>query len=188
MTHIFYLVDPQLPGLLARGLKAWPGCRQFTQATLDELTGCPGASEALLIVETKQWYPTLMSHLQTRLAQSDLPCIVICRHASEADSRSAIACGVTTFITGKLEGGRLAVVLSTALARHQRDRQLLKALASTRRQLADRQDIEKAKGVLMQAQGLSEDDAYQKLRREAMKRQERIGDLARQILAMQSLL
>lgn len=58
---------------------------------------------------------------------------------------------------------------------------LRERLAEAERRLDERQVIDRAKGLLMTA-GLSEDDAYRHLRQQAMRRQMRLGDLARELL------
>lgn len=58
---------------------------------------------------------------------------------------------------------------------------LRERLADAERRLAERKVIDRAKGLLM-AVGLTEDEAYRRLRQEAMKRQMRLGDLAVELL------
>jgi AmiR/NasT family two-component response regulator len=50
--------------------------------------------------------------------------------------------------------------------------------------LAERKVIERAKGVLMREQGLSESDAYHVMRRAAMAGEERLVEVARRILVV----
>jgi response regulator NasT len=52
-------------------------------------------------------------------------------------------------------------------------------LTEARQRLAERQWVDKAKGLLMSLRGVSEDEAYRMLRDQAMKSQRRIGDVAR---------
>lgn len=58
---------------------------------------------------------------------------------------------------------------------------LRERLADAERRLAERKVIDRAKGLLM-AVGLTEDEAYRRLRQEAMKRQMRLGELALELL------
>ena len=55
-------------------------------------------------------------------------------------------------------------------------------------QLADRKDIEKAKVLLMQMQTLTEDQAFQLLRKNAMSHRMTIGEMSRRLLEAQALL
>lgn len=61
-------------------------------------------------------------------------------------------------------------------------------LQDTKNKLADRKDVERAKVLLMQLHGLSEDDAFQLLRKNAMSHRMTIGEMARRLLDVQQLL
>jgi response regulator NasT len=50
--------------------------------------------------------------------------------------------------------------------------------------LADRQWVEKAKGILMKARGIAEDEAHRLLRERAMQSQKRLGEVAREVVEM----
>ena len=61
-------------------------------------------------------------------------------------------------------------------------------LASTRAALEERKLIDKAKLFLMRSQGLSEDEAYQRLRTTAMRENKRIGQIAEAVVTSMGLL
>jgi response regulator NasT len=61
-------------------------------------------------------------------------------------------------------------------------------LADARTELQDRKTIDRAKGLLMQRQGLSEQAAYEKLRKTAMDKGLKLGEVARRMLEMVDLL
>jgi response regulator NasT len=79
-------------------------------------------------------------------------------------------------------------VLDVALARFKRERKLLEELSDTRQKLAERKVIERAKGLLMARQRLSEDQAYQKLRSMAMNKKLKLAEIAQRILDVEDLL
>jgi two-component system, response regulator / RNA-binding antiterminator len=54
--------------------------------------------------------------------------------------------------------------------------------------LSERKLVERAKGLLMDEIGLSEEQAYSHLRKLAMDRGQRLGETARRIIAAQDLL
>jgi response regulator NasT len=54
--------------------------------------------------------------------------------------------------------------------------------------LQDRKLIDRAKGLLMQRQGLSEQDAYARLRKAAMNKGMKLVDMAQQMVEMAELL
>ena len=62
-------------------------------------------------------------------------------------------------------------------------RALQQELDDTRLKLADRRDVDKAKGLLMKRRGMDENTAYETLRRMAMDRNIRLGEVARSLIA-----
>jgi response regulator NasT len=101
---------------------------------------------------------------------------------------AAIDAGVSAYIVAGLQAERIKPVLDVALARFRREQRLLDELSDTRRQLADRKLIEKAKGVLMAKGGLSEEQAFQKLRSMAMNRKLKLAEVAQRVLDVEDLL
>ena len=75
-----------------------------------------------------------------------------------------------------------------AIARFQHQEALLAELDSARGELQERKLIDRAKGLLMQRQGLSEPEAYAKLRKAAMNKGVKLVDIARQMIDMAELL
>ena len=61
-------------------------------------------------------------------------------------------------------------------------RRLHEALAEAKRKLEERKIVERAKGILMKSGGLAENEAYETLRRMAMDRGKRIGEIAQQLI------
>jgi response regulator NasT len=79
-------------------------------------------------------------------------------------------------------------VLGVAMARFRQEQKLLDELADTRHKLAERKVVERAKGVLMAHQNLSEEQAYQKLRSMAMNKKLKLAEIAQRILDVEDLL
>ncbi|HKJ74430.1 MAG TPA: ANTAR domain-containing protein, partial [Alphaproteobacteria bacterium] len=87
-----------------------------------------------------------------------------------------------------LNPGRVKPIMDVAIARFREFQALRQELADAKHNLAERKDIERAKGILMQQRDWSEDEAYQALRKLAMDRNLRIGEVARNIIAVADLL
>jgi response regulator NasT len=73
-------------------------------------------------------------------------------------------------------------ILETALARFAAFETLKRERDEARTQLADRKLIERAKGILMQQKSLTEEAAYNALRKAAMKQGRRIADIAQSVI------
>lgn len=115
--------------------------------------------------------------------------IVLFAKASDPDTiRRAVAAGVSAYVVDGMSPARLAPVIEVAIARFRDYQALREELNSTRLKLADRRDIERAKGLLMKRKGLDEDAAFAALRTLAMDRNLRLGEVARSLIAAAELL
>lgn len=101
---------------------------------------------------------------------------------------AALEAGVTAYIVAGLQAERVKPVLDVALARFRREQRLLDELSDTRQKLAERKVVERAKGVLMGHDKLSEEQSYQKLRSMAMNKNLKLVDIAQRILDVEDLL
>jgi response regulator NasT len=87
-----------------------------------------------------------------------------------------------------LQPHRLMPVLQVAIARFEQDRALREQLDEAQTQLSERKLIERAKGILMDEVGLSEEQAYKQLRKLAMDRGQRLSQVAERIVEARDLL
>ncbi|MGL6071973.1 ANTAR domain-containing response regulator [Craterilacuibacter sp.] len=96
--------------------------------------------------------------------------------------RLALQAGVAAYVVGKVEPTRIAGLLEVAIERFSIEQARREELSVTKSKLADRQWLDKAKGLLMQLKGLNEEEAYGLLRARAMQSQRRIGEVAREMV------
>jgi len=102
--------------------------------------------------------------------------------------RQAIRSGVSAYIVAGIQAARLQPILDVALARFESDQALRAQLHEREAQLAERKRIELAKGLLMKMKGCNEEEAYTLMRRQAMSRQQKLIQVAEQVIAMSDLL
>lgn len=115
--------------------------------------------------------------------------IVLFAERSDADTtRRAVAAGVSAYVVDGLHPSRINSVLELAIARFEQHQSMRSELDRARLRLSDSRDIEKAKGLLMKRRGIDEDTAFGLLRRMAMERQQRIGEVARVVLTAADVL
>ncbi len=81
----------------------------------------------------------------------------------------------------------LSTVLRLARARFEEVRTLRGRVAELSRRMEGRGTVERAKGILMEARGLSEGDAYRLLRRESQNRHRSLDEVAGTIVAMEGV-
>ncbi|MEN9490359.1 MAG: hypothetical protein RJA63_808 [Pseudomonadota bacterium] len=119
-----------------------------------------------------------------------LPHPVLMFAEDDADDliRQAMRCGVSSYVVDGLAPTRLAGLLKVAMARFEEYQALRRERDEAHRKLTERVSIDKAKGVLMQARGMTEDEAYHALRKLAMERGRKLGEVAEEVLASSRLL
>jgi two-component system, response regulator / RNA-binding antiterminator len=100
--------------------------------------------------------------------------------------RRAIRAGVSAYVVDGLVATRLKSLIEVAIAQFEEHQQLQREVAEARSRLSDRDDIDRAKLVLMRRSRISEDQAYERLRRMAMNRKLKLADVARALIAVDS--
>ncbi|HPE59808.1 MAG TPA: ANTAR domain-containing protein [Thiolinea sp.] len=116
------------------------------------------------------------------------PIVFFAGQSDAETTRAAIQAGVSAYIVDDLPGKRLKSVLEVAIARFQDYRKLKDELEDYKTRLQDRKDVDRARGILMQHRHLSEEEAYQLLRKMAMDRNMKVGEAARNFIAAMALL
>ena len=106
----------------------------------------------------------------------------------DADTiQRAVKAGVSAYVVGGVEAKRVRPILEVAMARFREFQALRNELEETRTRLSERKVIDRAKGLLMQHRSLSEDQAYNAMRRMAMDQNQRLADVARNVIAVLEL-
>ncbi|WP_374517767.1 ANTAR domain-containing response regulator [Undibacterium squillarum] len=136
----------------------------------------------MIIIDAESDARDVLEHLVIMSQQAPRPIVLFTDDEDPGHMRSALEAGVSAYVVAGLQSERIKPVLEVAMARFQVDQQIRNELAETRTRLAERKYIEKAKGFLMQHFSFSEEEAYQRLRKQAMEKNLRIGDLAKSIL------
>jgi response regulator NasT len=108
---------------------------------------------------------------------------------SDADSiRSAVDAGVSAYIVDGLKKERIKSILDLCISRFNAFSRLQTELERARSALDERKVIDRAKGILMKARSLSEEDAYALMRRTAMNENKKVVDIAQSIVTAAELL
>ena len=102
--------------------------------------------------------------------------------------RQAIRAGVSASIVEGIQAQRLKPILDVAMARFESDQAIRAQLHARDQQLLERKRVELAKGMLMKMRNCNEEEAYTLMRRQAMSRQQKLIQVAEQIIAMNDLL
>ncbi|GAB3440240.1 ANTAR domain-containing protein [Massilia solisilvae] len=142
----------------------------------------------LIIADSESDARDVLEHIVLATRAAPRPIVLFTDDQDESSVEAAMAAGVTAYIVAGLQPERVKPVLDVALARFRRERKLLDELSETRQKLAERKVVERAKGLLMARHGLSEEQAYQKLRSMAMNKNLKLAEIAQRILDVEDLL
>jgi response regulator NasT len=115
-----------------------------------------------------------------QVTQADCPVVLFTSHTEEALVERARAAGVMGFLLKPLRPAELAPALDLAIARFKETRQLKQTLEG-------RKVIERAKGTLMARFGLTEEEAFRRLRRAAMDSRRPMVDIAKALLVSETV-
>jgi response regulator NasT len=116
------------------------------------------------------------------------PVVVITGIEDESLIERSIATGVSAYLTKPIDTHDLQAAIGLAAARHAEFQELEAEVERAQRALEDRKIVERAKGLLMSALDLSEQDAFRRLQLTARERNLRLVEVAERILDQQSLL
>lgn len=124
-----------------------------------------------------------------RLSESQPRPIALFTGASDPTTiAAAMEAGVSAYVIDGLSEGRVKSVVDVAVAHFRKYRALHDELQRTKLSLQERKSIERAKGLLMQQRGLTEQAAFALLRKLAMDQNKRIGAVADDLLAYAKIL
>jgi response regulator NasT len=111
--------------------------------------------------------------------------------ADSSDSamiNAAIDAGVSAYVVDGLKKERVKTIVDLTVSRFNAFARLREELAAAQGQLADRKAIDQAKGMVMKAKNIPEEQAYAVMRKVAMNEGKKIAEIARSILTAAELL
>ena len=109
--------------------------------------------------------------------------VVVFTPDPDADSIAhATLSGVHAYVVNGYSPARLRSVMHLAQARFQREQAVREELDGLNRRFAERKLVDRAKGILMGARQLREEEAYRALRTAAMHSKQRIGQVSQQVI------
>ena len=142
----------------------------------------------LVIVDAESAARDALEHVVMATRDERRPIVMFTNDEDTSHVKDAVAAGVTAYVVAGLAPARIRPILDVAMARFQHEEKLRTELAHARTELQDRKLIDRAKGLLMQRQALTEQQAFDKLRKAAMDRGLKLGEVAQRILDAADLL
>ena len=142
----------------------------------------------VIVVDTDSPSRDVLEHLVVVTQHTPRPVIMFATDGAPEVIRQAVCAGVSAYVVDGLEAVRVKAIIDVAVARFEDFQSLRSQLAQANLKLEERKVVERAKGVLMRTRGLDEDAAYQLLRKFAMDRNQKLSQVAQQLIDAAHLL
>jgi response regulator NasT len=149
----------------------------------------------LIILDAESEARDTLEHVVMATRDARRPIVMFTNDNDPANARAAVAAGVSAYVVAGLSPERIRPILDVAMARFEQDQALRAELADAKNELQglstelkNRRTIDRAKGLLMQRQGLSEQAAYDRLRKAAMDKGLKVVEVAQRMLDVADLM
>ena len=128
-----------------------------------------------------------LEQLTTIRDEHPTPVVLLAQDNDILTIESAFKCGVTAYISNKITSTQAKPIIDTAMLTFASFQTLRNELDEAKEKLEQHKLIQRAKGILMSDHNLTEEVAYQKLRRFAMNQKRSMADVANQIIEVKKL-
>jgi response regulator NasT len=115
------------------------------------------------------------------------PVAMFVDQADSASIQASVDAGVSAYIVDGLKKERIKSILDLCISRFNAFSRLQSELEQTKSALEERKVIDRAKGILMKAKNLSEEQAYALLRKTAMNENRKIAEVAQSVITAAEL-
>jgi response regulator NasT len=181
--------DPERAGVILEGLG---NDRDYEVTVVPDHTNLARRLASLapdvVLVALEDPSRDILEELTLASAPLDRPVAVFVDRYDEALTRAAIEAGVSAYVVAGLSRERIRPVLSAAITRFHMFARLRSELDATKAALEERKVVDRAKGMLMKAKGIGEEEAYGLLRKTAMGQGRKVADVARALITAADLL
>ncbi|GAA3938513.1 ANTAR domain-containing response regulator [Litoribacillus peritrichatus] len=144
-----------------------------------------GAEIVVLCLDSPNAF--VLEQLTELNACSPKPVIMFAEYDAPSVIKQVVASGVSAYVVAEIHPHRIRSTISVAVIRFKEQQTLLTELKNAQTQLADRKLVDRAKGLLMEHQGLTEDQAYKKLRKMSMDKGKNLASVAESVVDILSL-
>ena len=115
------------------------------------------------------------------------PIAMFVDQSDTASIEASVDAGVSAYIVGNLQKERIKSILDLTISRFNAFARLQGELDRAKSALEERKVIDRAKGILMKAKNLTEEQAYALLRKTAMNENKKIAEVAQSVITAAEL-
>jgi two-component system, response regulator / RNA-binding antiterminator len=126
----------------------------------------------------------VLESLSVASAHNPRPVVMFSEAGDRGFITDAIRAGVTAYQTEDINPDRVKAAIDVAVAQFSAYDDLKQELDATRRQLAQRKLVEKAKGLVMKIHNVSEDEAFITLRKLSMDKNRTLAETCEDVISL----
>jgi response regulator NasT len=145
-------------------------------------------SPDLVILDVRMPHLSGLEAAERIHAERPVPIIIVTAYSDAETVQKATSAPVFHYLVKPVSAAQLSAAIAVAEARHQDWLSQRRESDDLRKRLDDRKVIERAKGILMEREGISESAAYKVLQRTSQSRNMTMADLSRSLLAAEDLM
>jgi AmiR/NasT family two-component response regulator len=136
----------------------------------------------MVVVQAEAMDVASLESLLLMQAAHEAPVLLFCEQLPPSLAEQAAAAGICHVAPAPCSAAQLTLAAPLMRLRFQREQALRRELTGAQARLEERKWIDRAKGVLMSAQQLSEPDAFALLRTASMQTNLRVGEVSRALI------
>ena len=142
----------------------------------------------LVLIDAGNPSRDVLEELALATGPTERPVAMFVDQSDGSLTKAAIEAGMSAYVVDGLRADRIKPILDAAIARFHMLQKMRIELVETRRALEERKAIDRAKGILMRARGIGEEEAYALLRKTAMDQGRKLADVASALVLAADLL
>ena len=137
----------------------------------------------VVLVEIDSPRRDMLEQLSTLRDRRPTPVAVFCQNGQAQSIHAAVESGVCAYVVEGIQPDQVKPAIGLAMSTFRAFSKLRQQVDAAKQQLHDRKRIDNAKRLLMSKHNLSEEDAFQTIKKLAMDRQRKLSDAADDIVA-----
>lgn len=141
----------------------------------------------MVVVDTESPDRDILESMHLLSEHNPLPVVMFADEENEVIIQEAIRSGVSSYVVKGVDMERVNSIMNVSIARFREYQAIKNELRETKSELIDTKLIDKAKRLLMQNKNVSEDEAYEAMRKLSMDSNQKMSEVAQNIVNVYEL-
>jgi len=138
----------------------------------------------VILIEVESPQRDTLEQLSTIRDRDPLPVVMFSQDPEAQTIQAAVSSGVCAYVVDGINRAQVRPAIDTAMATFSAYEALRDQVKQARTELSEHKRVDRAKAILMNERGLTEEEAHKAIRKLAMDRKRKLQDIADDIIAM----